>query len=206
MKNRIPLNVSSVPPVNLDEVVWYWDENTLMDSTFSFIYTVNIFPQLSYTNVSSYLRRLNFDYKIEFLADPADGAKVTITTASGSVTCIFLQNYKYVDWQGSEFKCNDYGALNSSPIDYSVMEQVILFGTPGEEIFLIKDSLRIAGAWVEAYNYNLSLGLLFNNDFKSRKALTILSNIALVTQYSTKDPLGMPQVFQNLVLSLNQFS
>ena len=82
MKNRIPLNVSSVPPVNLDEVVWYWDENTLMDSTFSFIYTANIFPQLSYTNVSSYLRRLNFDYKIEFFADPADGAKVTITTAS----------------------------------------------------------------------------------------------------------------------------
>ena len=170
MKNRIPLNVSSVPPVNLDEVVWYWDENTLMDSTFSFIYTANIFPQLSYTNVSSYLRRLNFDYKIEFFADPADGAKVTITTASGSGDMYFPFRITNM-WTGKEvsLKCNDYGALNSSPIDYSNGASNFIW-TPGEEIFLIKDSLRIAGAWVEAYNYNLNLGLLFNNDFKSRKA------------------------------------
>ena len=90
MKNKIPLNISSVPPVTLDELVWYWDENTVMDSVSTLSYIVSIFPELSYTNVSSYLRRLNFDYKIEFFSDPEEGSKVSITNASGSGDMYFL--------------------------------------------------------------------------------------------------------------------
>ena len=39
MKNKIPLNVSSVPPVTLDELVWYF-EDALMDSTSQFFYII----------------------------------------------------------------------------------------------------------------------------------------------------------------------
>ena len=84
MKYKIPLNVSSVPPVTLDELVWYFEDGSLMDSTSQFFYSFSIYPILSYTNVSSYLRRLNFDYKIEFFQNPEDGSKVSITNASGT--------------------------------------------------------------------------------------------------------------------------
>ena len=74
-------------------------------------------------------------------------------------------------WTGKEvgLKSNDYGSLNSSPIDYNNGASDFVW-TPGEEIFLIQDSLRIAGAWLEAYNYNLNLNVGIDNDYKSRKA------------------------------------
>ena len=170
MKNIIPLNVSAVPPVTLDKLEWYWDENTLMDSTSTFLYQISIFPALSYTNVSSYLRRLNFDYKIEFFSDAEDGSKVSITNASGSGDLYFP--FKITNmWTGKEvgLKSNDYGSLNSSPIDYNNGASDFVW-TPGEEIFLIQDSLRIAGAWLEAYNYNLNLNVGIDNEYKSRKS------------------------------------
>ena len=169
MKNIIPLNVSAVPPVTLDQLEWYWDENTLMDSTSTFLYQISIFPALSYTNVSSYLRRLNFDYKIEFFSDAEDGSKVSITNASGSGDLYFP--FKITNmWTGKEvgLKSNDYGSLNSSPIDYNNGASDFVW-TPGEEIFLIQDSLRISGAWLEAYNYNLNLNVGIDNEYKSRK-------------------------------------
>jgi len=169
MKNKIPLNVSSVPPVTLDQLEWYWDEDTLMDSTSAFLYQISIFPALSYTNVSSYLRRLNFDYKIEFFSDAENGSKVSITNASGSGDLYFP--FKITNmWTGKEvgLKSNDYGSANSSPIDYNNGASDFVW-TPGEEIFLIKDSLRIAGAWLEAYNYNLNLNVGIDNEYKSRK-------------------------------------
>ena len=170
MTNKIPLSVSSVPPVTLDDLVWYWIDGTLMDSTLAFFYNVNIYPELSYTNVSSYLRRLNFDYKIEFFSDPINGSKVSITNASGNGTMYFP--FKITNmWTGKEvgLKSNDYGSLDSSPIDYNNGASNFVW-TPGEDISLINDSLRIAGAWIEAYNYNLNLELPLENAYKSRKA------------------------------------
>ena len=170
MKNKIPLNVSSVPPVTLDELVWYFEDGSLMDSTSQFFYSFSIYPILSYTNVSSYLRRLNFDYKIEFFPNPEDGSKVSITNASGTGDMYFP--FKITNmWTGKEvgLKSNDYGSNNSSPIDYNNGASDFVW-TPGEEIFLIKDSLRISGAWLEAYNYNLNLQILIDNDWKNRKA------------------------------------
>ncbi len=169
MKNKIPLNVSSVPPVVLDQIIWYWDENTLMDSSSTFIYTLNVFPELSYNNVSSYQRRLNFDYKIEFFSNPEEGTKVSIVNASGSGDLYFP--FKVTNmWTGKEvgLKSSDYGSLNANPIDYNNGASDFVW-TPGEQIFLVGDTLRISGSFVETYNYNLNLGLLFNNEFKSRK-------------------------------------
>ena len=90
MKNKIPLNVSSVPPVTLDELVWYFEDGSLMDSTSQFFYSFSIYPILSYTNVSSYLRRLNFDYKIEFFQIQKMVQKLQLPTLVAQVICIFL--------------------------------------------------------------------------------------------------------------------
>ena len=170
MTNKIPLSVSAVPAVTLYDLVWYWNEDTLMDSVSAFFYTDNVFPELSYTNVSSYLRRLNFDYKIKFFADPINGSKVTITNASGVGDMYFP--FKIINmWTGKEvgLKSSDYGSLDSSPIDYNNGASNFVW-TPGEDISLISDSLRIAGAWLETYNYNLNLELYLDNAYKSRKA------------------------------------
>ncbi len=170
MKNRLPLSVSSVPDVSLEELNWYWNENTPMDTSSAILYSISIFPELSYTNVNSYLRRLNFDYKVEFLPDPKNGSKVSITNASGTGDMYFP--FKITNmWTGKEvgLKCNDYGSFNASPIDFNNGAGNFVWN-PGEEIFLIKDSLRIAGNWIETYNYNLNLSLAIDNNYKSQRA------------------------------------
>ena len=74
-------------------------------------------------------------------------------------------------WTGKKvgLMCNDYGSLDASPIDYGNGAADYVW-TTGEDIFLIQDSLRIAGSWLEAYNYNLDLFLTISNSEKNRKA------------------------------------
>ena len=66
--------------------------------------------------------------------------------------------------------CNDYGSEDASPIDYANGAADYVWTAGGEDIFMIKDSLRIAGAWLEAYNYNMDLFLPIPNSEKNRKA------------------------------------
>ena len=172
IKNKIPLGVSAVPPVNLDTLLWSWTDpdSTEMDSATVFGFLFSVLPELSYTNVASYLRRLNFDYKLEFVSEPDSGTVVPITNTSGPGKMYFP--FRIINmWTGKEvgISCNDYGALDASPIDYANGAADYVW-TPGENIFLIKDSLRIAGAWLEAYNYNLELLLPVSNSQKNRKA------------------------------------
>ena len=87
MKNKIPLNVSAVPPVTIDNLVWYFEDGSVMDSTSQFLYSFSINPILSYTNVSSYLRRLNFDYKIEFFQTQKRVLKFLLPTQVALVIC-----------------------------------------------------------------------------------------------------------------------
>ena len=172
IKNKIPLGVSAVPPVNLDTLLWSWTDpdSAEMDSATVFGFLFSVLPELSYTNVASYLRRLNFDYKLEFVSEPDSGTVVPITNTSGPGKMYFP--FRIINmWTGKEvgILCNDYGALDASPIDYANGAADYVW-TPGENIFLIKDSLRIAGAWLEAYNYNLELLLPVPNSQKNRKA------------------------------------
>tara|TARA_B100000767_G_C19673169_1_gene496155 strand:- start:21 stop:1160 length:1140 start_codon:yes stop_codon:yes gene_type:complete len=126
-------------------------------------------PYLSYTNVASYLRRLNFDYKIEFFSEPI-GDTISITNASGLGKMYFPFRITNM-WTGKKvgLGCNDYGAFDASPIDFSNGAGNYVW-TPGEDIFLIKDSLKIGGLWVEAYNYNLDLAIPLSNSVKSNRA------------------------------------
>jgi len=172
IKNKIPLGVSAVPPVSLDTLLWSWTDpdSAAMDSATVFGFLFSVFPELSYTNVTSYLRRLNFDYKLEFVSEPDSGTAISITNTSGPGKMYFP--FKIINmWTGKEvgISCNDYGSLDASPIDYANGAADYVW-TPGEDIFLIKDSLRIAGAWLEAYNYNLELLLPVSNSQKNRKA------------------------------------
>ena len=54
-----------------------------MDSATVFGFLFSVLPELSYTNVASYLRRLNFDYKLEFVSEPDSGTVVPISNANG---------------------------------------------------------------------------------------------------------------------------
>ena len=171
MENKIPLNISAVPSVSLDTLLWSWadPDSSLMDSatTYNLLYLMK--PSLSYTNVASYLRRLNFDYNIEFFSEPI-GDTISITNASGSGKMYFPFRITNM-WTGKKvgLNCNDYGLLDASPIDFSNGAGNYVW-TPGEDISLIRDSLKIAGAWVEAFNYKLELRVPISNSQKSNKA------------------------------------
>ena len=169
MKNKIPLNISAVPDVSIDTLIWSWSNDTEMDSATSFRLNLAVQPVLSYTNVTSYLRRLNFDYRIDFFSEPI-GDTISITNTSGDGKMYFPFRITNM-WTGKKvgLMCNDYGSLDASPIDYGNGAADYVW-TTGEDIFLIQDSLRIAGAWLEAYNYNLDLLLTLSNSEKNRKA------------------------------------
>ena len=141
-----------------------------MDSATVFGFLFSVLPELSYTNVASYLRRLNFDYKLEFVSEPDSGTVVSISNTNGPGKMYFPFKITNV-YTGKEvgLLCNDYGSEDASPIDYGNGAADYVW-TPGEDIFMIKDSLRIAGAWLEAYNYNMDLFLPIPNSEKNRKA------------------------------------
>ena len=66
MKNKIPLNPSSVPDVSIDTLIWNLPDylTAQEDSLINFALRNQIFPVMSYSKIASYLRRLNFVYKI----------------------------------------------------------------------------------------------------------------------------------------------
>ena len=174
IENKIPLNVSRLPDVAIDSLVWSWasPDSAQMDSLTVLGYYLTNFPVLSYTNVSSYLRRLNFDYEIEFFSEPDSGTSVPIMNANEVSGGHMYFPFRITNvWTGKEvgLSCNDYGSLDASPIDQNNGASDYVW-TPGEDIFLRYDSLRIAGAWIEAYNYDLDLLLPLDNSYKSRKA------------------------------------
>ena len=166
MKNKIPLNISAVPDVSIDTLLW---SSATMDSARADSLSYTVQPSLSYTNVSSYLRRLNFDYRIEFFDTPI-GDTISIMNALGSGKMYFPFRITNM-WTGKKvgLSCNDYGSLDASPIDYPNGAADYVW-TSGEDIFLIRDSLRIAGAWIEAYNYNMDLIIPISNRDKNSKA------------------------------------
>ena len=55
----------------MDTLIWTWVETGQpLDSAAVFALNNTVIPELSYTNLSSYKRRLNSDYMIEFFDAP----------------------------------------------------------------------------------------------------------------------------------------
>ena len=151
------------------------------------------------------MRRLNFDYKLEFVSEPDSGTVVPISNTNGPGKMYFP--FRIVNmWTGKEvgISSNDYGALDASPIDYQNGAADYVW-TPGEDIFLIQDSLRIAGAWLEAYNYNLELLLPVPNSQKNGKHTMTVRNMLRVIQYSFKVLYGVLSYPLIQVLNRSQY-
>ena len=124
---------------------------------------------MSYTNIASYLRRLNFDYKIQFFNEPT-GDTVLINNALGEGYMYFPFRITNT-WTGKKvgLYCNDFGSSDASPVDFNNGAADYVW-TQGEDIFLARDTLKIAGTLSEKHNYNLDLfyswGSRFENKFE----------------------------------------
>ena len=177
VKNKIPLNPSAVPDVSIDTLIWNLPEllTPQEDSLVNFALSNSIFPVMSYTNIASYLRRLNFDYKIQFFNEPI-GDTVLINNASGEGYMYFPFRITNM-WTGKKvgLYCNDFGSLDASPVDFNNGAADYVWNS-GEDIFLAKDTLKIAGTWTEKHNYNLDLfyswGARYQNKFEFESGKT----------------------------------
>ena len=169
IKNKIPLNPSSVPDVSIDTLIWSLPGflTPQQDSVTNFLLSSSIIPVMSYTNIASYLRRLNFDYKIIFFNEPI-GDTVLINNASGEGFMYFP--FRIINmWTGKKvgLYCNDFGSVDASPVDFNNGAADYVW-TSGEDIFLARDTLKIAGTWSEKHNYNLDLFYDWGSRFKSK--------------------------------------
>ena len=169
IKNKIPLNPSAVPDVSIDTLIWNLPDflTPQEDSLITFALSSQIFPVMSYTNIASYLRRLNFDYKIQFFQEPV-GDTVLINNASGEGYMYFP--FRIINmWTGKKvgLYCNDFGSEDASPVDFNNGAADYVW-TSGEDIFLARDTLKIAGTWSEKHNYNLDLFYQWPSRLKSK--------------------------------------
>ena len=165
MENEIPLNTSLVPDVEIDTLIWGWTDPEMepMDSLTMVELFFNVWPELSYTNIASYNRRLNFDYKIEFFDEPIGD---TLEVGDGFMYTPFrITNM----WTGKKvgLKCDDFGSLDAGPTDESNGARDLVWNR-SEEIYLRRDSIRVAGELIETYNYNLDLSLWVPRDYSAQ--------------------------------------
>jgi len=168
-ENALPLNVSSVPTLSTDTLAWsvkFLDEDGTyvsspeVDSLVQFLFGFALDVDFSYTNITSYNRRLNFDYKIEFFDEPI-GDTINVTNANGSG--IMGIPFRITNlWTGKKvgLTSNDYGYNNSNPLDFENGASDFTW-TRNEVIKLRYDSLKVAGTWIEASNYQLQLNWIW---------------------------------------------
>ena len=165
MENEIPLITSQVPDVEIDTLTWGWTspDSGAMDSLTTIGLLQSVWPELSYTNISSYNRRLNFDYKVEFFDEPVGD---TLEVGDGFMYTPFRITNLWTNKKVG-LKCDDFGALDAGPTDES-NGALDLVWNRSEEIYLRRDSIRVAGELIETYNYNLDLSLWVPNDFTAQ--------------------------------------
>jgi len=163
IENIIPLDTSAVPDVSIDTLAWSWahpDSGEIDTLTLISLFST-VGYELSYTNIASYNRRLNFDYQISFFDQPiGDTIEVTNATGTGNMYLPFRITNMHTGKKVG-LGCNDFGRYNDSPAAYGDGASDFVW-TRGEEIFLISDSLRVAGEWIVTYNYNLDLTFFIN--------------------------------------------
>ena len=169
MENEMPLKTSAAPDVGIDTLLFSWssDDSSSMDTSYVDSLERKIFPELSYTNIISYNRRLNFDYKIEFFSEPI-GDTIEVLNAQGQGYMFFPFRITNL-YTGKKvgLACNDFGSEDLNPIDFENGASDYVWNR-GEDIFLRYDSIRVAGEWIEAYNYNLDLSLWIENGVQTQ--------------------------------------
>ena len=168
MENKIPLSVSAAPIAEIDTLLWTWasPDSSEMDSTKVFELLYSVITEMRYTDVASYLKRLNFDYKIEFFSVPDSGTVIPINQNEMYVP--FKITNTYTDKE-VRFECNDFGSSDTGPFDIE-NGALNLVWTPGENIRLKFDSLQIGGIWSESYNYDLDIFLPVRSSEQTKKS------------------------------------
>ena len=177
IENKIPLDTSAVPPVSIDTLEWSWahEDSAAIDSMTLFTLFSSIEFELSYTNIASYNRRLNFDYKITFYDEPVGD---TIDVSAGSGPGKMHLPFRITNMHTGKkvgLGCNDFGMNDGSVVDYSLGASDFVW-TRGEDIKFISDSLRVAGEWVETYNYNLDLSMFMQQGMGQNQEYDINKN------------------------------
>ena len=157
--NALPLNVSAVPAFEIDTLLWSLRDGTELELDsilFGGYLDAYLFLNMAYTNIVSYNRRLNFNYKIEFFSEPV-GDTIGVTNANGEGLMGIPFRITNL-WTGKKIglTCNDFGHNNSNPIDFENGASDFTW-TRNELLKLRYDSLKVAGTWIEASNYELQL-------------------------------------------------
>ena len=168
IENKIPLTVTAPPPAEIDTLLWSWSnmDSAQMDSATTFGLLYSVLPELRYTSAASYLKRLNFDYKLEFFSEPDSGTIIPV-----NVNQMYVP-FKITNlWTGKEvgFRCNDFGSQDANPFDIDNGASDLVW-TPGEDIRLTGDSLQIGGLWTESYNFDLNIFLPVRSSDQTNKA------------------------------------
>ena len=196
-KNALPLDVSSVPDLSTDTLAWSinlaedssYSSSPELDSLVQFLFGFALNVDFSYTNITSYNRRLNFDYKIEFFEEPI-GDTINITNANGSG--IMGIPFRITNlWTGKKvgLTSNDYGYNNSNPLDFENGASDFTW-TRNEVIKLRYDSLKVAGTWIEASNYELQLNWIWGRQGFNTNS----TNFDLNKEYFSGDTVNYKQM------------
>mgnify|MGYP001236752234 CR=1 FL=1 len=190
IQNTLKLNPSSPPDIEMDSLIWT-DSKTdqPLDSATVFALNSTVIPELSYTNIASYKRRLNSDYMIEFFDSPVGDSIKLGEDNNGPI-------YMYTPFRITNLftnkkvglNCNDFGSNNDGPQATSDGAGDYVW-TRGEDILMQQDTIELAGEWESTYNYNLKLDLipLFGSGF-SRKEYDELKS------YDTGDTVSYKQM------------
>ncbi len=162
IQNELKLNPSSPPDIELDTLVWSWasPDSLPMDSATIFGLSTGVLTELSYTNLSSYKRRLNSDYMIEFFNSPVGDSIKLGEDNNGPI-------YMYTPFRITNLttnkkvglNCNDFGLNNDGPQATSDGAGDYVW-TRGEDILMQEDTIKVAGEWESTYNYNFNLNLV----------------------------------------------
>ena len=152
--NALPLNPSAPPFIFPSKYLLYNADGSVFDSLefAQWEYVDGIYAELSYTNLSSYMRRLNFDYEIEFFSEAVgDSISVGAGTMGLPFRIVNLYTGKKVG-----LTCFDLGTNNnpSEGLENGVGD---LSWTKGEEISFTNDTVSIAGEELAKYNFNLKI-------------------------------------------------
>jgi hypothetical protein len=172
IQNTLKLNPSSPPDIEMDTLIWtYVETGQSLDSAIVFALNNTVIPELSYTNISSYKRRLNSDYKIEFFDSPVGDSIKIGEDNNGSI-------YMYTPFRITNLttnkkvglNCNDFGLNNDGPQATSDGAGDYVW-TRGEDILMQEDTIKVAGEWESTYNYNFNLNLFraFGSGFSMKE-------------------------------------
>ena len=166
-ENIIPLNPLSAPELELSSMDWY-DENGVPLDSISLVRLIfsGLEFDMAYTNLNSYLRRLNFDYQIEFFSGPV-GDSIEVSGING--TGMLGLPYRITNlWTGKKVSVGtaDWGNENSNPLDEENGAGDFSW-TRNEEVFMNGDTLSIGGELAATYNFNLKINFDIPNFLKT---------------------------------------